>query len=414
MNPADSAEPEMLREEHCMHLLLDLISTARPITVNSIAALTGQDWKFLQSMSKQHRLGPMAYERCKTLSLLETLPQDVREEWAGAYRRSAFRYLSFLKVLNRIAIILNDEDIPFAALKGAWLSQFAFTDPALRPLRDLDILVPPEKALRVYSILESNGFHRLDGYQMPLADAITSKKHLPGLRCADTNILVEVHTRIVDVVSDVHDAKTLYDVPGLLADRVLRGGASYLSPTAMLLHLIVHAVYDHQLNNGPLTFADVAVLMNSAEIDWPKFWTMAKAGDWERGCLLILELASYYHHANSWRDSCTATVFPTEDQIECAALLSLQDFEQRGVLGFKAEMASAKGLFGKAQILTRRAFPSRHALAEYAGIASTAWRPFLHYPGWFCAQIGRTLFQKSSRETTQDIRRAVQVRNWIY
>ena len=69
------------------------------------------------------------------------------------------------------------------------------------------------------------------------------------------------------------------------------------------LHLIVHAAYDHQFNNGPITFYDIAVLLETAPIHWTKFWQMAATGGWTRGCVMIFELASHYHGTEAWRDS---------------------------------------------------------------------------------------------------------------
>ena len=405
----------MASDDLLKHVLLDLISTARPITEVRLSALSDADWQSLCMIAKQHRIGPMLHHRLQVLELGSSVPPNVTDQWARAYRKAAFRYLSFRKTLARLKEILDAAHIPFAALKGAWLSQYAYDNPVLRPLRDIDILVEPESALSVYALLEKNGFVRREDFPMPLDGAMDYAKHLPPMRYTETGIYLEVHSRLMDVPPGPTLTGALDDVSLLLGRCENRDGVSYLSPTDTLLHLIVHAAYDHQFNNGPLTFNDIAFLLETAVVDWPTFWTMAEAGNWVRGCIMILELASYYHGADAWRAFYHGSLpAPSTYQLESAALLSLQEYDHRGLVGFKAAIADERGWSGQTGSIVNRIFPPLHRLAAFSGAPMASYWALLHYPRWLAVQMHRLLFAKVDAGVMQDVDRAKDVRRWIY
>ena len=405
----------MANDDLLKHILLDLISTARPVAETRLSTLSDADWQALCTIAREHRIGPMLHHRLQVLELSTIVPANIVDQWAKAYRKAAFRYLSFRKTLARLNEILNAADIPFAALKGAWLSQYAYANPVLRPSRDIDILVEPELALAVYALLEKNGFVRHKDFPMPLGGAIDHHKHLPPMRHTETGIDLDVHTRLMGVHSGPTPRGALDDIPLLLARCENREGVPYLSPTDTLLHLIVHAAYDHQFNNGPLTFNDIAFLLDRATVDWQEFWKMAEAGGWVRGCIMILELASFYHKSVAWRANYHGPVpVPLTHQLESAALLSLQDYDHRGLVGFKAAIADDIGWYSKAGRFLDRVFPPLHRLAAFSGASTASYWSLLHYPRWLVVQIQRLVFTKVGAGMMHDVDRAKDVRSWMY
>ena len=405
----------MSSDDALKHLLLDLISTARPVAAGRLQSLSDANWLSMCTMATQHRIGPMLHHKIQVLGLSGAVPSDVRDQWAGAYRKAAFRYLSFRRTLAQLNEILGMAQIPFAALKGAWLSQYAYDNPVLRPLRDIDILVEPQAALSVYALLEKSGFVRREDFPMPLDGALDHAKHLPPMRCAETGIYLEVHTRLMDAPPSTSATESLDDVTWLLARCEHRDGVPYLAPTDTLLHLIVHAAYDHQFNNGPLTFNDIALLLERTPVDWSAFWAMARAGNWVRGCILILELASSYHGAEAWREFYDGNIpAPSPSQLDNAALLSLQDYDHRGLIGFKAAIADGSTWFGKARPFINRMFPPLHRLAAFSGASTASYWSLLYYPRWLAVQMHRLFFASDDAKMTPDVDRARDIRNWMY
>lgn len=74
------------------------------------------------------------------------------------YRRAAIRALRLQHALIDLKRIWGKAEIPFFALKGAWLAQHIYLHPALRPMRDIDVLVRANQAAHAYAVLLDNGY----------------------------------------------------------------------------------------------------------------------------------------------------------------------------------------------------------------------------------------------------------------
>jgi hypothetical protein len=395
-----------------------MISTRREVSSETVDALSPNDWAAICEMALQHRLAPLLHYQSQTRAAHWVLPPDVRDQWKRAFDRSALRALSTRGVIARLNRILLNADIPYAALKGAWLAQHAYPDPALRPMRDIDILVEPDNARTVFDLLGEHGFKRVHDALMPVDHALKHGKHLPPLQCDATGVSVEIHVRLVDESVNLPTSFHWNNAKNLLKTSEYRNDIPYLPATDMLLHLIVHAVYDHKFNNGPLTFCDVAFLIQNATINWPEFWGRAREAGWERGCNLVLDIAATYHDVENWSlkdtsDRREADMVPSQEISQHAGLLALQNFRRRGAISYQAELATASNLGKRAWLNLKRAFPARHTLAEFAGSRSVKWHTIFHYPFWLLDR-GRSMQQKHGGiDLTMEIKHATEVTNWL-
>jgi hypothetical protein len=99
-------------------------------------------------------------------------------------------------VLKELLSAARAASIPLILLKGAATAWLAYPDPALRPMRDLDILVQPADLPGLYAILDRMGF------VTPLSQSslVISDKHLPHaeLQRDGLTVTLEVHTRLFD------------------------------------------------------------------------------------------------------------------------------------------------------------------------------------------------------------------------
>lgn len=393
-----------------------MLSATREVEPDRFARLDDKDWRAIALIVGQHRIGPMLHHQHKLHQDQWTVPAAITEIWADAYRKSTMRSLRLQLALRRIDNVLRAADIPYAAMKGAWLFLHAYANPALRPMRDLDIIVAPENALRAHKLLEESGFIRPDEFAKASEYSIELAKHLPPQRCAETGILLEVHTRVIDKLSEGQKSGPLGDTDALLQRSEEGDGITFLSPTDTMLHLVLHAAYDHQFNNGPLTLNDVAFLAASSPIDWPRFWAMAEAGQWDRGAELLFAMARRYHDPALFPAHSGSMAPPSEENIESALLLMLQDFDQRQVVAFRAQLANAQSPLGRGAVLWQRAVPGPHMRAAMSGSPSAIGWIFTYYPKWLFARLarfGRMLFDRRVDDVEPDIRRAAQIGSWL-
>lgn len=405
--------------EELQDLLLDLISTQREVDALRVSSLDADDWAVVLSIVRQHRLGPLLHWRLAREKADVPVPEDVREPLAVSFKKATLRALVLQRELLMIGRTLGDAGIPWVALKGAYLAFTVYPHPALRPLRDLDVLVARERALSAYQALIDSGCRRpRDHYGDPVA-CIAATKHLPPLLSASGQVAVELHVRLTDPDCAQTACADEAGVWGRLIERPVAGDSiPYLSPTDLLLHLIVHALYDHRFNNGPLALADVSYLVRGAEIDWPLFWRRADEEGWTRGCLLVLMVAQRYF--GELPVDLPASASPEPEGLEavvatCASLM-FTGLDSRREVRLAGALAG-RPMRRKLSFLLRRVFPTRVQLAASHPVAPDSPRICLSYVS-NCARIltqrvPAILASRKNAEVGQTIRQLTELDRWL-
>lgn len=294
------------------------------------------DWQAVDRVGHQHRLRPLFHHLGSTRSW--PAPPAIKAHWQEGHRRAAYRALRQRSELLRIARLFADAGIAASVLKGGALVWRGWFDPALRPMRDLDLLVAEPQAEAAYALLRANGF---DGPDADFSAAGQATKHLPGLTAPQSGVLVELHTRLIDPLSDALAASdvALRKAAQLRPAAADTGTLAALDDTATLLHVILHGVLDHQFNVGPLLLFDVFALLRHGAIDWPQFWQLAALVDSMAAVQLALRLAEAIDPAIivDWQDR-----FPEAldaETVSGAAALLLIDTDRRTALGAAGRIA---------------------------------------------------------------------------
>lgn len=245
------------------------------------------DWEALDRRAADHRLQPLLHARRRGDG---SVPEAIRTGWAEAYRASAIASLHQRGELLAITETLERADIPALALKGAWLAWHAYAAPAERPLRDLDLLVPPGRAVEAQELLVAKGFAQDDRGALPLSEWVRRFKHLPPLTSPGGTV-VELHTRLWD------EAGRNPPQPTGLFERAVTGRhhprLRYPAPPDMLMHLAVHAAF-HRFDGGPLMLVDFERMIASTLLDWPAIWGRAASEGWDKPLALSLRGAEHW------------------------------------------------------------------------------------------------------------------------
>ena len=373
-------------------ILLDMVGTR---DLPGLAALGVRDWAKLQAMADQHRLNPLLYAQ---LGSSPALPPAIRAEWQDKHRVAALQAMLTRHELTECAQLLEATGLAPIALKGAWLARHAYPDPAQRPMRDIDLLVPRGGVLEGYAALLAADYTELEPPEMALAEVVRLDKHMPAL-LAPRGTVVELHHRLWEPDGRLDHASPAQNEAALRNRCVTDAeGIRYLAPQDTLAHLIVHAVYSHRLDCGPLLLPDIDFLVRAAPIDWAAFWPRAAAEGWRSGARLVLELVAHYRPG-------TAIDFGPDpgppippELLEAAPDLLLQDLATRGSAGLAAAALKAgpgkllqrlrgrRGAHGEAEVT--RSMEHEGGLLGWAG--SRAWRSL--------SQLARAEVRRQSRE----------------
>lgn len=396
------------------HLLAMLASEPKEAS-DPTNALNSQQWSDLCLMASQHRLEPALHDALQRSHHRQSVPLNVREAWADDFRHATARALSAQITLLKIAKTLGQANIAYAALKGSVLAWHVYANPALRPMRDIDILVSPQRAIDAYDALIAAGFERWADDPAPISFTLEHNKSLPGLMHPRFRVNVELHSRLFEHQPTSRSDCLLFRNDDLLARRVWKElGAelvAFLPPTETLLHLIVHSAAEHHFDNGPLVLNDIAAILRCEAIDWPHFWAMAKEGSWQRACQLLLAMTETYHGERviEWAAGLSQPV-PT-DIVENAALMMLQNFALRFDLAVQTELAVGAPLTSRLR-LWKRLFPARHVIAAFANRPNTlaAW---MYYPSWLLSRLKRTAAGSFNPEQRAEAVRAGHIAAWL-
>lgn len=381
-------------------LLLDLAGTASP---PDLTPLDETGWAELDRIAAQHRLQPLLHARQRGNP---AIPGSIAASWQTAHRIAAMQAMVQRAELAETCALLERAGFAPIALKGAWLSAHAYPEPAQRPMRDIDLLVTPETVIPAYKALLAAGHADAGKAEMALTDVVRLDKHMPPLR-APRGTWIELHHRLWERDGRLDHASPQGDEAAVRA-RAGSGpdGIRYPAPQDLLAHLIVHAVYSHRLDCGPLVLSDIAMLTAAAPIDWPRLWADATAQGWRDGARLLLELTLHYHPA--------APIDFTADQgepapaalVEAAPDLLLQELETRASAGLAAATLKA----GPAKLAER--ISGRRKVADEAPAARLTERDG-GMLGWAGSRALRSLRDLSRADVRRQSRQLAALSKWL-
>ncbi|MFN3516814.1 MAG: nucleotidyltransferase family protein [Novosphingobium sp.] len=365
--------------------------------------LSAADWAELDRIAAQHRLQPLLHSlhRGKT-----GVPAAIAATWQAAHRFHAMQAMVQRAELAETCAILADEGIPAVALKGAWLAAQAYPDPALRPMRDIDLLVPQADIIRAFERLLAAGYRQAGPAELTLAETVRIDKHMPPL-AAPRGTMIELHHRLWERDGRLDHASPNSSEIDVLA-RAIReeDGISYPAAEDLLGHVIVHAVYSHRLDVGPLVLCDVEHLLRAAPVDWTRFWAAAAANRWREGARLVLELVDRYRPGVAIDFSADAGPPAPPELLRAAPDLLLQDLATRASAGLAAKTIK-QGPAGLAERITGR----RKVVGE-AAVTRAATGPGGRL-GWAGSRALRSLRELARADVRRQSRQLAALSQWL-
>ena len=253
--------------------------------------LTDSEWSAFARTAVRHGVAPLVYARLSTTG--DRIPAHVLDVLKGYFFRTGLENLRLYARLAPVLRALSEQRIDAIVLKGAFLADTVYEDRALRSMGDADLLVRRVALPRVDQIL------RRLGWDQPLADDATAPRQ-PGGHQLPTFVRdsarIEVHWSIED-----DDSPFAIDVDGLWQRahpvQVAAVAGLALAPEDLLLHLCLHASYNHgwlQFEAGLRPLVDIeATLRHFAHrIDWDVFTQRAFGWKVQRCVWLTLTLAN--------------------------------------------------------------------------------------------------------------------------
>ena len=376
-----------------------------------LRALDEADWGTLCDVALRTRTSPLVVQAVELCGEEQAVPPAVFARLNEQARFHALGALQLGRDLVRVLGLLENHDLSPIVLKGVALAFRDYPDPALRPLRDLDLLLMPGEALQAQTILLADpDFERPPGVGQY---GIDYGHQLPEILIRSTGAVIELHHRL--------NARDWPQEPLLVAAMLENAeptqilGKSVRVPSAEdnFFHLIEHATLHHLFANGPLLLADLHYLTKAHPLDWRLVEEKAKAlglgpslaliariamdngAVWVPGSLLENSNLSAAHIATA-----QAAIFADEDQTD-----------RQKMLERLAKRSSGKTGFGAA--LSRALQPDPSQLSRLSGHPhDSGWR-WLGYPKWLFEKARVFTRAKSSQSDQQAAEQRLALMEWL-
>lgn len=273
-------------------LRLILQSAWHPESLDEARALAARsclDRDVLLKTARQGGLSPLLYHRAAGLDLVSP---GVQAELEQDYYQTVRANILLFEALQEALHQLKACGVPVIVLKGGALALTVYANMGLRPMVDVDLLVPPEsvgRALRGLAALGYEGGPPLES----AADFDVSEIHSNQLLLrrrdgAARGSYLEIHWQLFwfPYYRQVVPADWFWQTRQPLT--VGTAEADMLGPEGQLLHLCAHLIHHHGTRGPfrPLWLYDVAAVIGhyGGQIDWDELLARAKA------CRLVLPL----------------------------------------------------------------------------------------------------------------------------
>ncbi len=257
------------------------------------------EWDELVRQSNGHGVTPYLYHRLRALRPAVNIPDPIERRMREIFLLSASRNIRLYHELGKTLNALSDDGIPVIALKGAHLAELVYGNIALRPMTDVDIMVPRGDLHKAVESLIRSGFRalneKLDGYLEWSAihqyRILPQAKHFFDLVHPKWRVKLDVHCRLTP-----EDLPFTIESEGLWerAVPVRLGGAAVLalSPEDLLLYECLHTSFHHGFASGLRPFCDIHETLRRHEggMDWESVQSRARQWGASRCVYLTLHL----------------------------------------------------------------------------------------------------------------------------
>ncbi len=281
---------------------VDLLHTLAGLTSGQVAAtaIGGPDaqreslWRDLVHAAAAHGLGPLLLWRLQQQGIR---PADyaVLAPLAEERTRTAVHYMLATAAQAQMQAALESAGIPCIWLKGIVLAQSVYPSPELRPMADVDALVPYAQRQEALAVAQQLGYAQESPQLFDGREGLKHHYHLASRTLRPLKL--ELHFRLL---GDFDRILTVEDLSWFWHHRIEieRDGRQFyaLRPEAHLLYLCGHAVLQHgEADLRLLRYYDLhALIAQTPSMDWGLLVQGAVRLRWTYAVERALRLAQSY------------------------------------------------------------------------------------------------------------------------
>jgi hypothetical protein len=271
-------------------------------------------WDGVISTARSEGVAPLLFQRLREADCLGEIPTSARDGLEEAFYRTAAHNTLILSQLARILTALAEgvaPSVPTIVLKGAALALTVYDSIALRPMTDLDLMVPRAHVSVAMKVLHNSGYQAVERLGAGLDWSADYHEHLCGGPAGV--VRVELHWGLIagqanwrapsiewfwQQAEPADLERLLLSLPGS-RDSVQRGDvispqALLLGPTAHLLYIAAHFSLQHGAAEERLIWLyDIHLLVKRCadRLDWNTLISQAAEFRWSAAVYAALAAA---------------------------------------------------------------------------------------------------------------------------
>jgi hypothetical protein len=246
-------------------------------------AVPADRWTEMIGLANRHGVSPMLLYCIRKTGF--ELPDAELDKLREVARISAARNAALEAAQVQIEAALRRIDLPTIWIKGIVLARLLYPDPFLRPMSDIDVLVPFDRRKDALVVAQAEGYRFPDASDMllrahdrQLLERVSHHYHLVGGPAGV--VTLEIHGRLLSVSNEILSAEDIeWFWSQALSYHAASTTFSTLGPTAHLLYLCVHAEMQHA-DLYLLRYFDLHLLVTRTPPDWPFLIEQAVALRW--------------------------------------------------------------------------------------------------------------------------------------
>lgn len=316
------------------------------------------DWRGLLERAEREGMAPLLRKH-----LIESevdIPASFRRSLSLLYRRHQEQAEVRLAVLEDVLSLFQQHGLTPMLIKGAALCQTLYPDPALRPMRDMDILLSKDEVDHAQELLRQAGF------KQSAAPIPPDHYHLPSLHkiLGDVKVCIELHRGLYPHCPPYYPEVDF---------RKLQDTAQSIQVGATEVHTfsheeILHYLYQHGFR-APLTYENYKLInaadiigyieMHFQEVDWKMI---------QEQFPLLMKALPLMHHISPWDfDRIPKGFVSRRDRRRKLQPVPFHGWPQRRMKELRQQVSLR-------ELLKETFLPSRWNLKIYYGTGDSVWR----------------------------------------
>jgi hypothetical protein len=348
-----------------------------------IGSLPSDVWDETLELALRHGVAPLLYRALQSGDALAELLDHIRSRLEQERRSTALDNLRKYGQFRGVARALRERDIPVIALKGLHLAELVYRDISLRPMSDLDILVPRSQIEQAVATLHGLDYGSAEDMSSAAGAMLDIKCNI-GFAQRDVDAWLELHWSLDEPparYAAAVDAVWHSAVPARLGDT----DTLVMSSEFLLLHVCAHLACNHTFAFGLRALCDIAeIVRQHPAIDWTVVVDHGRRHGWSRGIAAALRLASDHLGVAMPADALAALGADALDPGMLAEAMEhlVTGIDMPGELLHAPNLMTLAGKHGPAQKLAAlwtRIFVPRAELALRYGVPEHSARLNLYY-----------------------------------